>query len=319
MIQGPGPVIGIDGMPINTNTVVEGEMGVPGMIQDVDEPINTSVDEDSVENLESEPLMDAFEEDGEFERDQTILEDNLDEEEQYWKIETYTKQELNQEEDCVALAENEDTLPQSQEEIDYLAEIEKKLTDIKSRLKHVHDNNKGVDDIVSYSSEERDSMTKEEVVSTENAIDDILNKMRLLKNPSQNKKIQSPQSSQTAKVSNKTQDVLSTIYAQGESVEAFIQEQTDTEWVRIPYSEFLKIPGLKQEWCTQPFITFTFYKYNEILMGKDSDNKYYLGIPDVYNPERKDILKDPVEVERFLCRKNIEPVVGEYGYWVIPL
>ena len=112
---------------------------------------------------------------------------------------------------------------------------------------------------------------------------------------------------------------IDNIYARGEMVEAFIQEPEDTEWVKISYGDFLRIPNLSYEWCTQPFITFAFYKYNEILLGHNGNGNYYLGIPDIYHPERQAILSDPIPVERFLCRRNIEPAIGEYGYWIIPL
>ena len=170
-------------------------------------------------------------------------------------------------------------LEESKEEIDYLEEIERKLKSIQGRLKNVEEQNKV-------------SIDMDQLENTESV--------------------------EAIKISEQ-QKVINEIYTQGQVVEAFIQEGTDTEWVKISYSELLKIPGLKREWCTQPFITFAVYKYNEILLGKDGLDKYYLGIPDVYHPERKDILKNPVEVQGFLCRKNIAPVIGEYGYWIIPL
>lgn len=111
---------------------------------------------------------------------------------------------------------------------------------------------------------------------------------------------------------------LEVIYREGEQIEGFVQEGEDIEWVKIPYSEFIKIPSLSYEWCTQPFITFSVYKYNEILLGKSVINDtYFVGIPDIYHPERKAILSTDKKVESFLCRRNTGPVIGEYGYWII--
>lgn len=110
---------------------------------------------------------------------------------------------------------------------------------------------------------------------------------------------------------------LKLIYDMGESLTT-MQNREGIDWVKIPYAEFLKIPSLSYEWCTQPFVTFSFYKYNEILLGRSKkDNKYYVGIPDIYHPNRKNILDTNNKVQGFLCKQKMKAEIGEYGYWVI--
>ncbi|WP_456297753.1 DUF6128 domain-containing protein [Cellulosilyticum ruminicola] len=201
----------------------------------------------------------------------------------YWDLET----------DSNEVDDKENRVEESPEEIDYLEEIERKLQDIQSRLK-------------------KEANKERQIVSEE-----VTKTLETKVSQADSERNQKQEDSRTKR--NISTSTLAEIYAKGEVVESFIQEEADTQWVKIPYREFLKIPNLSYEWCTQPFITFAYYKYNEILLGYNGEGKYYLGVPDIYSPNRQSILSDPIKVTGFLCRQNMQPANGEYGYWIIPL
>jgi hypothetical protein len=109
------------------------------------------------------------------------------------------------------------------------------------------------------------------------------------------------------------------IYKSAEEVTPFKDENMDILWRKIALSDLISLPKLSYEWCTQPFITFSYYKYNHLLLGKDKYlSQYYVGIPDIYHPDRRYILSTE-QVDRFVCCENTEPQIGEYGYWIIRL
>ncbi len=341
--QGPGPVIIPNDEPEEGTGSVIPNPGKPK------KPCNCGERNDSLtEEMErSKAAIEKLTEKIRKAKELTNQGDNEKEQEEVWHLEV-DRGIQDIEAESVKIEE-------TTEEIDYLVEIEKKLKEIQGRLKNVRndeyedevgneadDDNRedeeGIDD--SEAPEEPDTfdetednetltidkskLDRLEIRRTQSIIGDILNKVQSLKQQGSSTKQQRSEEVEEKlfKADQQLQvpkSIMEDIYAKGEAVEAFIQEPEDTEWVRIPYGEFLKIPSLSYEWCTQPFITFAFYKYNEILLGHNGQGAYYLGIPDVYHPEREAILSEPIPVERFLCRRNIEPAIGEYGYWIIPL
>ena len=236
-----------------------------------------------------------------------IVEENTDN--AYWDLET----------DYIEPDEGENLVEETPEEIDYLEEIERKLQDIQSRLKKGSNKTESV--VTGSISEANisEANISEANISEANIPETNISETNISESKVQDKASEIHEVEDGRKNRGIKESTLAEIYAKGEMVESFIQETVDTEWVKIPYGEFLKIPGLSYEWCSQPFITFAYYKYNEILLGHNGEGKYYLGIPDIYNPNRQSILSDPIEVTGFLCRQNMQPVNGEYGYWIIPL
>ena len=113
---------------------------------------------------------------------------------------------------------------------------------------------------------------------------------------------------------------LKTLYNSAPQVQPFEKEDDKMSWVRISLEDLSSVSTLSHQWCTQPFVTFSFYKYNEIILGKEKGlEKYTIGIPDIYHPERKNILQSDTKVEKFVCRSCVMPTIGEYGYWLINL
>ncbi|MDF2596886.1 MAG: hypothetical protein K0R69_3227, partial [Clostridia bacterium] len=195
------------------------------------------------------------------------------------------------------------------EEINYLEEIEKKLKDIQARLKVsnvLEQNIRKFQTRETLSSEEQ----KKEQITQSAPTQEFVNKMADFKKSMQ---------SQTAPAQEESDgDKVSALYNSAPRIQPFEYREDQTEWVRISLSDLMTVPSLSKEWCTQPFVTFSYYKYNEIILGKDKKlNKYYVGIPDIYHPERKNILQADVKIEKFMCARRAQPTIGEYGYWLI--
>ena len=175
----------------------------------------------------------------------------------------------------------EDYNEQTEEEANYLREIERKLKDIQDRLKST--------DIC--------SDTKE------NNLDNHIEGLEIV-----NRDIQDPDHTK-----------IEEIYKNAQKVSPFKNKAMNISWAKIALSELISLPKLSYEWCTQPFITFSYYKYNHLLLGRDNNlTQYYVGIPDIYHPDRQYILSSE-RVDKFVCCENKEPQIGEYGYWLIRL
>ena len=107
------------------------------------------------------------------------------------------------------------------------------------------------------------------------------------------------------------------IFRSSDTIYPFEAKDEDRDWVKISLAELMSIPQLSYEWCTNPCITFCVHKYGHLILGKDRNiGQYYIGIPDQYHPARRSMLATD-RIERFLCCKDINPMVGEYGYWMI--
>lgn len=87
-------------------------------------------------------------------------------------------------------------------------------------------------------------------------------------------------------------------------------------WVMMSTAELISMPELSYEWCTQPFITYCYHKFNHLILGKDNEiEQYYVGIPDVYHPSRRYILALD-KIEGFRCCEDKNPSAGDFGYWI---
>lgn len=99
----------------------------------------------------------------------------------------------------------------------------------------------------------------------------------------------------------------------------FELNEPHVKWVRITKPELMSLPQLPYEWKIQPFITQSYYKYKHFILGRDSEAmQYYLGIPDIFHPSKRNILEID-KIESFKCCRNTSPRVGEHGYWIVRL
>lgn len=106
------------------------------------------------------------------------------------------------------------------------------------------------------------------------------------------------------------------IFESSVEIEPFDNQKQPIDWVRISLSELVSIPQIDYEWATQPFITFSYHKFNHLILGRDRElNQYYIGIPDIYHQTRNHIL-DMDKIERFVCRNTDKLATGEPGYWI---
>ena len=206
-----------------------------------------------------------------------------------------------------AANEREEDLGETPEEINYLEEIEKKLKDIQARLK--------VSDILEENMRKMRPIEKVEVqeegISESVAIEDIAYKIVEYKN-----KLAGCETMATNK---EEIERLQRIFERNKPCAAPIGAE-NIEWRKISLSELVSIPSLSVEWCSQPFITFSYYKYNEFILGREKESgQYYLGVPDVYHPDREQIRESDPKIQRFLGKENATPVMGGYGYWLVKL
>ncbi|WP_141722911.1 DUF7922 domain-containing protein [Cellulosilyticum sp. I15G10I2] len=227
----------------------------------------------------------------------------------------YNRQHLNEKkEDQGKEPVREKTLQdETPEEIDYLEEIEKKLKDIQTRLKG---SNTLERDIKRFQASEFMSETgyQNERSSSDSdiQIEELAKKLAMLKN--------SITEMGTHQNSTNKEDTVEIVYKRALKIQPFDYRTDEIEWVRISLSDLNAVSSLPKEWATQPFVAFSYYKYNEIILGKEKHtDKYYVGIPDIYHPERRGLLQPEHKVQKFVCRRDVEPAIGEYGYWLISL
>lgn len=202
-------------------------------------------------------------------------------------------------------AQKQPTSQETPEEIDYLEEIEKKLKDIQARLK----DSKGLEEQIK---KFQSSELKQDNRHPDDGIEELAQRLSSLKTNI----IANSQDCNAPRLNGN----LATIYNQALPIQPFQYRQEDIDWVKIDFADLKGICELPKGWGTQPFVTFSYYKYKEILLGKTrASGTYCLGIPDIYHPERQELLNTDVKVQKFMCRQNVKPTIGEYGYWVISL
>ncbi len=199
------------------------------------------------------------------------------------------------------------------EEVNYLEEIEKKLKDIQARLKGSEILEQEIKRFQTLEFIDRTEYEdKKNNNTTDTQIEELAKKLAALKS--------SITASQTQTHGGKSDSGVEVIYRNAPKTQPFEYQADHIDWTKISLSDLANVSGLPRGWETQPFVTFSYYKYNEILLGKEQNtDQYYIGIPDIFHPERKGLLQPEDKVQRFACRKNIAPEIGEYGYWLISL
>ena len=97
----------------------------------------------------------------------------------------------------------------------------------------------------------------------------------------------------------------------------FIQNQktniadTKKEWIICDLNESLLLPIEEINYIKNPFILYSFKKYNHIIIGRDKEKeKYYIGIPDYYSDDYKYISSN-LGFNEFIKKDN-----NNWGYWI---
>lgn len=112
---------------------------------------------------------------------------------------------------------------------------------------------------------------------------------------------------------------MNQVFKESMPINPFEKPDATIKWVRITQSELISFPHIMYKWATQPLLTNSYNKYKHFILGQDErSNQYYLGIPDIFHPNKRDIL-DIEKIEGFHCCRNIPPRVGEHGYWIATL
>jgi len=205
------------------------------------------------------------------------------------------------------------TQEEKPEEISYLEEIEERLKDIQARLKGsdaLEENIRRFEQQNLLNRKDDDKVAREKGISS--PIQELIDKIAEFNTTASINETYE----HTLKIDNK----LRALYTNASKVQPFAYSSDKIDWVQIALSDIDAIPTLSRKWATQPFVTFSYYKYNEIILGKEKTaEQYYIGIPDIYHPERRNILQGDAQIERFACRKDVEPTIGEYGYWLVKI
>jgi len=111
-------------------------------------------------------------------------------------------------------------------------------------------------------------------------------------------------------------DVIEKVFKQRIPMHPFQDSHKDIKWVRISHADLTSFPHLDHEWVNQPLIINACNDYKHLILGRDELGlTYYLGIPDVFQPD-KNYLLDIERIERFTCRKKGPVKAGKVGYWI---
>ncbi|MEG1000257.1 MAG: DUF6128 domain-containing protein, partial [Cellulosilyticaceae bacterium] len=192
----------------------------------------------------------------------------------------------------------------SEEEVDFLEQLEVKLKSLQQLLKTSVVGENMQNNVVGYSTDKEAEIIREKTEE----INQKKNKVNTKEVISENEK---------GALSKKEEyDRVREIFETSASIKPFEKDSQPIDWVRISLAELISIPQLKYEWATQPFITFSYHKFNHLILGKDREvEQYYIGIPDIYHQTRGHIL-DIDKIERFVCRNADKLATGEPGYWL---
>ena len=107
------------------------------------------------------------------------------------------------------------------------------------------------------------------------------------------------------------------IFNDSTTIEPFAEKDKGIDWVRISMAELISMPQFSYEWCTNPVISRCYYKFGFLILGKDKQiEQYYVGIPDIYDVQRKFVLSID-KIESFRGRNNNKLEPGDYGYWIV--
>jgi hypothetical protein len=95
----------------------------------------------------------------------------------------------------------------------------------------------------------------------------------------------------------------------------FEKQNRQVQWVRISLDENLSLPNYICDLLSEPFVESAYRLYNHLILGTTADTgpkRYYIGVPALYDPKDK-----LVGFRQFKTSENKDPILGDYGYWLI--
>lgn len=90
--------------------------------------------------------------------------------------------------------------------------------------------------------------------------------------------------------------------------------EDDRQYIAIQPKDFVIMTGDYQHLANNSFLLHGFYNYRHIILGREPDGSFYLGVPGVYY-EREKMVALMFGFEAFECEGGI-PEAGKFGYYL---
>lgn len=90
--------------------------------------------------------------------------------------------------------------------------------------------------------------------------------------------------------------------------------EDDRQYIAIQPKDFVIMTGDYQHLANNSFLLHGFYNYRHIILGREQDDSFYLGVPGVYY-EREKMVALMFGFEAFECEGGI-PESGKFGYYL---
>jgi len=106
------------------------------------------------------------------------------------------------------------------------------------------------------------------------------------------------------------------IFKRNKSVTPFSNDKNNIKWVRASLKELAIINNNMWKYINNPFIACNYRRYGHILIGRDENNNFILGVPSRYNPSYK--LEASIQgFKKFRRYDDKKPMLNDYGYWIM--
>jgi len=115
---------------------------------------------------------------------------------------------------------------------------------------------------------------------------------------------------------NKNFSDIDYIFKRNKSVTPFLNDKNNIRWIRASLKELSIINNNVWKYINNPFIVCNYRRYGHILIGRDKNDNFILGVPSRYNPSYK--LEASVQgFKKFRCYDDKAPMLNDYGYWIM--
>lgn len=91
--------------------------------------------------------------------------------------------------------------------------------------------------------------------------------------------------------------------------------QTELTGIKIQLADFERFPSKLWDYASNPFILHGYYYFRHILLAKDCDNEFYIGVPGVYH-DRERVAAAIFGFGDFGKMPSQEGIEGQFGYWL---
>jgi hypothetical protein len=97
----------------------------------------------------------------------------------------------------------------------------------------------------------------------------------------------------------------------------FQKNINNINWVRVEISDIMFLPLDTWMLINNTYLVNCYRKFKHLILGRNKEEKkMVLGIPDIYYTKIK-VMATLYGFNQFKCCKDVIPISGEYGYWII--